>query len=150
MYHIAFYVLLSTFTIDQGFYLCYSEYAKLMSENTPTIKGIFLKSHINGIRKEKGEEGIRLLEQKYGKPLDFKNTDNVPVREEVHLLECAVEILSDEILPKEKVSYESGRLHFKNFLTTPIAKIIFPYFKNQFKLMIMNAQNIEVHIFERV
>lgn len=118
--------------------------------STPTIKGIFVKSHINAVQREKGEEGLRLLTQSYGKPLNFNNTDHVPIRDEVKLLECALQILSPVPLAKEKIAYESGRLHFKNFLTTPIAKIFFPYFKGQFKLMMMNARTIAGHIFEGV
>lgn len=102
------------------------------------------------MQKEKGEAGVRLLAEKYGKPLDFKNSDKIPVSEEVRLLECAVEILISEPLAKEKISYEAGRLHFKNFLTTPIARILFPFFKGQFKTMMMEAKNIAGHIFEGV
>jgi uncharacterized protein (TIGR02265 family) len=120
-----------------------------MSDKTPTIKGIFVKSHIKGLEKEKGEEGVRLLGEKFGKPLDFKNSDSIPIRDEVRLLECAVEILNQD-LPKEKIAYEAGRLHFKNFLTTPLAKILFPFFKGQFKLMMMQAQSIAGHVFEGV
>ena len=100
-----------------------------MNEATPTIKGIFVKAHIDSMKQEKGEEGLRLLEEKYGKPLTFDNADNIPLHDEISLLECATEIL-DPSLPKEKVAYEAGRLHFKNFLTTPFAKILFPFFKN--------------------
>lgn len=121
-----------------------------MSDRPPTIKGVFLKSHIKGIQKEKGDEGVRLLAEKYGKPLDFNNSDNVPIRDEVRLLECAVEILNQDPLPKEKISYEAGRLHFRNFLTTPIARILFPFFKGQFKVMMLQAKSIAGHIFEGV
>lgn len=117
---------------------------------TPTIKGVFVKSHIAAVRREKGDEGVEQLEKKYGKPLVFKNSDNVPIRDEVFLIECAVQILSKTPIPKEKVSYEAGRLHFKDFLTTPLAKILFPFFKNQFKLLMMQARSIAGHVFQGV
>lgn len=120
-----------------------------MSDSTPTIKGIFVRAHVDSIKKEKGNEGLALLEERYGKPLTFNNSDNVPLHDEVTLLECATEIL-DPSLPKEKVSYEAGRLHFKNFLTTPFARIILPFFKNQFKVMMLQSHNIAGHIFQGV
>ncbi len=121
-----------------------------MDSQTPTIKGIFVKSHINRIKKEKGDDGLHLLEEKIGHPLDFKNTDNVPLRDEVAILEAAVRILSKEPLPEEKVSLEAGKLHFNNFLTTPLAKILFPFFKDKFKTVMMQTQNIAGHVFEGV
>ncbi len=121
-----------------------------MNSNIPTIKGIFVRSHIERIKKEKGEEGVRLLEEKFGKPLVIKNTDNVPIKDEVHLLECAVELLSNESLSGTKLSYEAGRLHFTNFLTTPLAKILFPFFKSQFKMIMLQTRNIAGHVFEGI
>lgn len=120
-----------------------------MTDSTPTIKGIFVKAHVTAMKEEKGEEGLRLLEEKYGGPLTFQNTDNIPLRDEVKLLECSVELLQPDI-PKDKISYEAGRLHFKNFLKTPFARVLFPFFKNQFKLMMLQAHNIAGHVFQGV
>lgn len=126
-----------------------SDQTPTSTKSEPTIKGIFVKSHIDSIKKAKGEDGLKLLEEKYGSPLIFKNADSIPVRDEVRLLECATEILSPD-LPKEQVSFEAGRLHFKDFLTTPFARILFPFFKNQFKTMMLQSHNIAGHIFEGV
>jgi len=120
------------------------------SHKTPTIKGIFVKSHVEAVRREKGDEGLKLLEEKYAKPLNFKNSENVPLRDEVRLIEYALEILSDKPIPKEDFAYEAGKLHFRNFLTTPFAKILFPFFKNRFRLVTMQAHNIAGHVFEGV
>lgn len=120
-----------------------------MNESVPTIKGVFVKAHVSSMKKDKGEEGVRLLEEKFGKPLTFANTDDIPLHDEVKLLECATEILNPD-LPKEKTAYEAGRLHFKNFLTTPFGRIILPFFKNQFKLMMLQSHNIAGHVFRGV
>lgn len=121
-----------------------------MKPGKPTIKGIFVNSHVSAVRKIKGERGIQELEKKYGKPIRFKNSQNVPVREEVELLEAAMEILHDRPFPKDRLSFEAGRLHFRNFVTTPLAKFLFPLFRRRFKLLMMHSKNIAGHVFQGV
>jgi uncharacterized protein (TIGR02265 family) len=116
----------------------------------PTIKGIFIKSHIQAVREKKGDEGIQTLQQLLGKPLEYKNSDDVPVSEEVKLLEYAVEILSDSTIDPSQKHIEAGKLHFRNFTTTPLGKIIFSMFRTNFKLMMLQAQNIAGHVFNGV
>ena len=118
--------------------------------DTPTIKGIYIKSHVDAVKRAKGDGGLTLLAQKFGKPIDFKNSDAISIRDEVHLLECVTEILSPAPLTKEQLSFQAGRQHFTDFLTTPYAKIIFPYFQNQFKVVMMQIHNIASHIFQGV
>jgi len=119
-------------------------------DKTPTIKGIFVNSHVKKVRQEKGEEGVRELEKKFGMKIDFRNFEDIPVREEVHLIECALEILEGRSIPDDKKHFEAGRLHFKNFSQTPFGRIIFSQFKNQFKMLMMNAPNIAGHVFKHV
>jgi uncharacterized protein (TIGR02265 family) len=121
-----------------------------MANVTPTIKGIFVKSHINAVKEKKGSEGIKLLEQQYGEPLDFKNTDNVLVSKEVKLIEYITQILADTPIPDDQLAYEAGKQHFRDFATTPLARIVLPFFKNQFKSVIMQAQSIAGHVFQGV
>lgn len=118
-------------------------------DKRPTIKGIFVNSHIKKIWQERGDDGIRELEKKFGMSIKFSNFEDVPVREEVRLIECSLEILNPNIAPEEK-SFEAGRLHFRNFRGTPFGRIIFSQFKDSFKLMMMNAPSIAGHVFKGV
>ncbi len=117
---------------------------------SPTIKGIFVNSHINKVRQEKGEEGVRELEKKFGMRIKFGNLEDVPVREEVRLIECALDVLKGNSVPEKERSFEAGRLHFINFTETPFGRIIFSQFKGNLKLMLMNAPSIAGHVFKGV
>ncbi|MBI3486318.1 DUF2378 family protein [Candidatus Daviesbacteria bacterium] len=116
----------------------------------PTIKGIFVNSHIKNLKKQKGEEGIEELRKRYGKSIEFRNSENVPVREEVKIIEIALQILTNDSVPKDQIAFEAGKLHFKDFVTTPLAKIIFSLFRNNFKLMMLQSKNIAGHVFNGV
>ncbi|MCR4264510.1 MAG: DUF2378 family protein [Candidatus Roizmanbacteria bacterium] len=123
-----------------------------MSEDhtIPTIKGIFLNSHIAALRKEKGDEAVAELKKRMGKKLEYGNSTDVPVSEEVRLIEHALTILRNDQISESDKAFEAGKLHFKNFVTTPLARIIFPVFRNQFKLLMLNANNIAGHVFNHV
>lgn len=120
------------------------------TEKKPTIKGIFVNSHIAAVRKALGADGVRRLEELYGKALEFKNSDDVLVSEEVKIIEYALDLLSTEPIPETERAFEAGRLHFKNFSTTPLAKIIFSLFRRDFKLMMLQSKNIAGHVFRGV
>lgn len=119
-------------------------------EKTPTIKGIFVNSHVKKVRQEKGEEGILELEKKFGMRVKFGNLEDVPVREEVRLIECALEIMYGDSIPEKERSFEAGKMHFRNFTQTPLGRIIFSQFRSNFKLIMMNAPNIASHVFKGV
>ncbi|MGH2575101.1 MAG: TIGR02265 family protein [Ignavibacteria bacterium] len=121
-----------------------------MEENKPTIKGIFVNSHLKTLKNQKGEKGMRELERRYNKPLDFKNSDNLLVSEEVKIIELALEIMSEKPVPENERSFEAGRLHFRNFTTTPLARIIFSVFRKNYKLMMIQTKNIAGHVFQGV
>lgn len=116
----------------------------------PTIKGIFVNSHIDAVRSAKGDAGFQKLQECMGTPVAYKNGDDIPVSEEVRLLECAVEILANSPVDPTTKQFEAGKLHFRNFTTTPLAKIIFSVFKSNFKLMMMQTKNIAGHVFNGV
>lgn len=116
----------------------------------PTIKGIFVLSHIKAVRHAKGEAGIRELKERYGQPLNFKNSDNVPVREEVKLIECALDVMSTTPIPPESTAFEAGRLHFRNFTTTPLGRLVFSFYRKKFKMLMLRAENIAGHVFRGV
>lgn len=114
---------------------------------TPTIKGIFVTAHVRAVRKSLGEEGVRRLEQTYGAPLSFGLGDPVLLKDEARLLECAVNLLAQKEIPPEVCSYEAGRLHFKNFRSTPLGRIVFPYFRRRTKHIFLRPRLITGYIF---
>jgi len=121
-----------------------------MAQASPTIKGIFVNSHIAAVRREMGEEGVRALAAAYGKPLAFRNSESIPVHEEVSIIESALDILTGHSVPANERAFEAGRLHFRNFSNTAFARIIFSMFKKEFKLMMLQTRNIAGHVFQGV
>jgi uncharacterized protein (TIGR02265 family) len=119
-------------------------------ETKPTIKGIFVNSHVKVVREHKGEEGVLELEKRFGKPVRFRNGENVFVSDEVRLIELALNILTDDRLSPEEQTFEAGRLHFRNFTTTPLARIIFSQFRKNLKLLLMQTKHIAGHVFQGV
>ena len=121
-----------------------------MKNGSPTIKGIFVNSHIKAVQTAKGEEGVAELARRYGKSLIFKNTQDVPVRDEIRLIECAFDVLTQQTVNPEQRAFEAGRLHFKNFSTTPLARIIFSFYQKNFKLLMLHAGSIAGYVFSGV
>jgi uncharacterized protein (TIGR02265 family) len=116
----------------------------------PTIKGVFMKSHIRAVERSKGIGGLKKLEQSFGKPIVYKNSDDVPIRDESKLIECAVQIMSDHPIQEERVAYEAGRLHFRNFAGTPLGRITLPFFKNNYKTILLRARYLGGHVFQGI
>jgi uncharacterized protein (TIGR02265 family) len=115
----------------------------------PKIKGIFVNSHVAAVRKAKGDEGVKRLEVCFGKPIHFGNNQDIPVSDEVHLLECALDIMRDTPVPENERSYEAGKLHFQNFTTTPWAKLLFSMFKD-FKYILLHSKSVTERVFNGV
>ncbi|MBI5644835.1 DUF2378 family protein [Candidatus Kaiserbacteria bacterium] len=116
----------------------------------PTIKGIFVKSHIRGLERERGAEGLRLLREKFGRPLNYGNGDDVPVADEVQILEHIVDILSGGSLSLHERHLAAGRLHFRNFSTTPLWKIVSFVFMGNTKRILMQSARISGYVFRNV
>lgn len=116
----------------------------------PTIKGIFVNSHIKALRAQKGEAAVKELERRFGKPLTFSNSENVLIADEVLILRHCVALQSDTPVAPEHLEEAAGTLHFQNFSTTPLAKIILPFFKQNFKALMLNSPNIAGHVFQGV
>ena len=116
----------------------------------PTIRGVFVKSHINALGKKRGEEGLKDLEKRYGASIDIGDTDNVPVREEVKILEYIVDILSPKPLAPVERAFEAGKLHFNNFTTTPLWTLVTSIFGKNIKLLLMQSANIAGRVFHGI
>jgi uncharacterized protein (TIGR02265 family) len=115
----------------------------------PTIKGIFVKSHIKSMEKKRGPEGVKLLEERFGKSIAFKNSDNVPVSDEIRIIEICLDLTSDTPVPPEKLAFEAGRLHFRNFSTTPLGKMLAVVLHDPDKIFI-NSGPVAEHVFEGI
>jgi uncharacterized protein (TIGR02265 family) len=116
----------------------------------PTIKGIFVNSHIQMVRKAMGENGLRDLEDRMGGPLRFRATDDVPIRDEVRLIEHALDLTSGNAFTGKARAFEAGRLHFRNFSTTPWAKVLFTLFPRNFRFMTLHAKTVAERVFSGV
>ena len=116
----------------------------------PTIKGIFVNSHIRAVEKAHGPEGRARLETLVGQPLDFTASQDVPVSFEVRVIEAAVELLVDHPVAQEDVGFEAGRLHYRNFKGTPWAKVIFGMFPRDFAFMVRHSPIIAERVFKGV
>ena len=73
----------------------------------PRIKGIFVNSHVKALEAQKGPEAVRELARRYGGPVRFKNSEDVPVREEVKIIELAADILSGAPIPPDRRAFEA-------------------------------------------
>lgn len=116
----------------------------------PTIKGIFVNSHIRAVEKAHGEKGRARLETLVGRPLAFGAAEDVPVALEVRVIEAAVELLVPGPVDADDVPFEAGRLHYRNFKGTPWAKIIFGMFPRDFSFMILHSPVIAERVFKGV
>jgi len=116
----------------------------------PTIKGIFVKSHLRALERERGEEGLRELHRRFGRPLNYTNADDVPIADEVQILEHIVDMLSPTKLSQSERELEAGRLHFRNFATTPLWAITDSIFGGDTKKILMRSQYIAGYVFQDV
>lgn len=121
-----------------------------MDMDRPTIKGIFVNSHIRALEKELGEDGLVELRKRFGKSIDFKANDDVPVADEVALLEHIVKMTSARSLTQEQVALEAGRLHFRNFTTTPLWNFLSPFFTLNQKFVLLQSARIATMVFQKV
>jgi uncharacterized protein (TIGR02265 family) len=121
-----------------------------MTNEQPTIKGIFVTSHIKALEKQRGHEAVEELERRYGKPLRFRSSDNVPIAEENLILSHIVDITSATDLKHEERAFEAGRVHMKNFSTTPMWLLLSPALQHSPKWIFLQSQHVAELVFEGV
>jgi len=115
-----------------------------MKKSPPTIKGIFVISHVRALARAKGENAIHELVERCGRRVRFKNTDDVPVRVEVLIIENVLDMLAGKRIPPGRREFEAGRLHFKNFAETPLGRMVLLF---KFKSALMRAPWIAKRVF---
>ena len=117
----------------------------------PTIKGIFVNSHINFLKKYGGEDALEKLEKKMQKKIKYSTWQDVPMSEEIQIIEYVFDIVYPSAVVSEKDrSFEAGRLHFRNFITTPFGKILFTALPKNFKGTLLKLPMIIKHIFKNL
>src|ERR1041385_2095598 len=117
-------------------------------KKAPTIKGIFVMSHVRALERAKGHKAVLELVKKYGKRVRFKNSEDVPVREEVKIIELVLDLLSEKTIPYGKRELEAGKLHFKNFSKTPLGTLVLNMFG--YKNALLRAPWIASRVFRGV
>ena len=116
----------------------------------PTIKGMLVNSHVDAVRRSLGSLGVEQLADRMGHPVDYRDLENVPLADEVRLIEHALDLLAPGAVSADQRSFEAGRLHFRNFTTTPWARILFTIFPRNFGYMITHARLIAERVFRGV
>ena len=122
---------------------------KIEAKSEPTIKGIFVNSHLNKVRRDLGEDGVKKMEKMLGRPVRFRNSEDVPIAYEIEVIETALEILSGGTIPSENLSFEAGRFHFKNFSNTPLGRMLFSVFKDQ-EMVLLKSKYVAQYVFKGV
>ncbi|MBD3637530.1 MAG: DUF2378 family protein [Crocinitomicaceae bacterium] len=123
---------------------------KTSNTKPPTIKGMFVNSHINALKKAKGEKSLTLLEEKCGFHPQFGALEDVPVRLEIEIIEHVLDILTNDSLPKNQRAFEAGRLHFNNFQNTVYGRLILNFLSKDFKSAMLNSPNIAIYVFKHI
>jgi uncharacterized protein (TIGR02265 family) len=116
----------------------------------PTIKGIFVMSHVKALRRAAGHDSLAELERRFGGPVQYGITEDVPTADEGRLIEIAVRILSNGAVAEESLAYEAGRLHYRNFTATPWCRLLFSLFPRDFLFMMRHAPGIAEKVFRNV
>lgn len=116
----------------------------------PSIKGIFVMSHVDALETKKGHDGIVELLARYGKPIRFGIMDDVPVREEVAIIEHTLDILTGGKYHGDERAFEAGRLHLHNFSRTALGGMVLPIFRTVPQLFFLHADLIAKNVFRHV
>lgn len=115
----------------------------------PLIKGLFINSHIEWLRSQMGDEAVYELNVRLGKFDGYNALDDYPVREEVRVIETALDIVHEDIDPADR-SFEAGRLHFRNFVRTTYGSMVvglMPRTSEGFKSLLLHAAAIARFVF---
>jgi len=116
----------------------------------PVIKGVFVRSHVKAVERVLGKHGVQELERRLGHSVDYSNAANVSVADEVAMLENIVDMFAEKPLSKRERSLEAGRLHFRDFRSTPLWNILKPIFGLSPKFLLMRSHAIAGFVFRNV
>ena len=107
---------------------------------TATIKGVFLKSLVDLVKKKKGQEGIEALEKAYGSDLKFHSVQNYPMETEIKLIRAAMTVVYGKY--EEDLEWEFGKLTFTTYADSLIGKTMFSLLGKEFRKIALNADRV--------
>ena len=105
-------------------------------------------SHVHALERIKGKEAILKLVARSGKRARYRDSEDVPVRDEVIIIEHILDMVWGKKIAPTKRSFEGGKLHFKNFSETPLGGLVLRMFR--FKTGLMKAGWIARRVFRGV
>jgi len=116
----------------------------------PTTRGLFVRTHIAALGRTRGRDGLIELHRRFGRPINYAATEQVHVRAEVQILEHIVDMLAGKTLTDEERALEAGRLHFRDFTTTRLWRLLNPIFRLSPKFVLMHSRVIAGYVFRHV
>ncbi|MFA7309848.1 MAG: DUF2378 family protein [Candidatus Paceibacterota bacterium] len=116
----------------------------------PTIRGMFVRSHIKSLESVRGTAGLNELQKRFGRPVNYSSGDHVPIADEVKILEHIAEMVSSRPLSREEREEEAGKLHFRNFTQTPLWNLLRPIIGVNQKFVLMQSARIAHYVFHNV
>lgn len=112
------------------------------------IKGVFVNSHVRALAKALGDDGLARLEAEVGPPIRYHATEDVHVQREVEIIDAVLRLLAPARPGRE--DFEAGRLHFRNFTSTPWARFIFGVLPRDIRFMMLHASSVAERVFQGV
>lgn len=85
------------------------------------IKGLFVKAHIDRIKKEYPPEILATIEKHYGQPLDFRSFREYDIKDENRFLQCCIKAIMPTV-GGDDIDFEAGRFHWQTFFQTMVMK----------------------------
>jgi uncharacterized protein (TIGR02265 family) len=120
-----------------------------MAKSGATIKGMFLNSHVRAVREALGPEGVRKLKACYGSRVDFRFLQEVPVDNEIRLISCTLMLLRPSV-PQERREFEAGVLHFRNFSTTALGRLVLAASRRRIKTILLQSRYLAPRVFRGI
>ncbi len=112
---------------------------------------MFVNSHVRRLKAAKGQFAVNELAERFGKLVQFRNLEEVSIKDEVAIIEICLDLMSENTIAPKDRAFETGKLHLQNFLGTPFGRIVVasqPITPNGFKKLFLNARHIARHIFK--
>jgi uncharacterized protein (TIGR02265 family) len=115
-----------------------------------TIKGVFVQSHVRALRERAGDQAVEELARRFGAPVRFAALQDVPVRDEVRIIELTLDLMSEHGLVGPARAEAAGRLHLTNFSRTTLGSMLLntgPRTPKGFISLLMSAPTIARSVF---
>ena len=115
-----------------------------------TIKGMFVNSHVRVLREREGSTAVGELGRRFGGTIHFRPLEDVPVRDEVRIIEIVLDLMGEHGLTGAARAEAAGRLHFTNFSHTSLGTALLgalPHTPKSFLTLISNAPLIARNVF---